>query len=313
MKSLRYYLNVILITLICLSCSQKKEDQSKSLKLGVMASMDYLPLAIAEREGYFKELDLNIELIKFYGANDRDAAFQSANIDGTIIDYTGAILQKSGGIALTLTSKCDAPFYIVAQSDIFNIKGLKDRSVGISQNTVIDYCLDMALKADSMTQTDVQKIELNKIPVRYEMLLNNKVDAVGLPDPFASMAKNGGKNILTSNSDLGFGITGIMFRNEALKDKEDLIRKMYKAYNKGVEYINSHSVEDIRGILESDFGFPSELVAKVKLPNYTEAQAPKADDLKSVSAWLASRKLIAENFDPSKIVDDQYLTDDSNK
>ena len=313
MNQLRYFLFAALAIILCGGCSQKQNNQSATLKLGVMSSMDYLPLAVAQREGYFKELDLNIELVKFYGANDRDAAFQSGNIDGTVIDYTGAVLQKSGGIALTLTSKCDAPFYIVAQSNIQNIKGLKGKSVGISQNTVIDYCLDMALKADSMTQTDVQKVELNKIPVRFEMLMNNKTDAVGLPDPFASMAKNAGKNVLTSNSDLGFGITGIMFRDEALKEKAELIKKMYKAYNKGVEYIKTHSVEDIRGILESDFGFPAELVAGAKLPDYTKAQAPKAGDLKSVSEWLASRKLIADNFDLSTIADDQYLTDDSNK
>lgn len=312
MNLLKYYLSIILIGLIAISCSQGKKDRT-SLKLGVMSSMDYLPLAIAEREGYFKELDLDIELIKFYGANDRDAAFQSGNIDGTVIDYTGAILQKSGGIALTLTSKCDAPFYIVAQNDIKDVRSLKSRSVGISQNTVIDYCLDMALLADSMTQTDVNKVELNKIPVRFEMLLNHKVDAVGLPDPFALMAQNAGKTVLTSNSDLGFGITGIMFRDETLKDKADLVKKMYKAYNKGALYLQAHATEHIRDILESDFGFPPELVSKVKLPSYTRAHAPRSEDLKSVSEWLIKRKLIPENFDSSNLVDEQYLGNDNYK
>lgn len=314
MKITKYYLYIISsILILTAGCTPKKANQSSTLKLGVMSSMDYLPLAIAKREGYFKDLGLNIEIVKFYGANDRDAAFQSGNIDGTVIDYTGAVLQKAGGIALTLTSKCDAPFYIVSQNDIQTIRALKARSVGISQNTVIDYCLDMALKSDSMTQSDVQKVELNKIPVRYEMLLNNKVDAVGLPDPFASMAKNAGKNILTSNSDLGFGITGIMFSDEALREKAELVKKMYEAYNKGIEYIKTHQIEDIRDILESNFGFPPELVANVKLPNYTKAETPTAEDLQSVTAWLISRKLIAENFDLSTLVDVQYLPNDSNK
>ena len=57
------------------------------------------------------------------------------------------------------------------------------------------------------------------------MLVNKKIDATGLPYPFALMSENQGMNILTSNDKLGFAITGIMFRSESLNNKSEQIKK----------------------------------------------------------------------------------------
>ncbi|MFR9165499.1 MAG: ABC transporter substrate-binding protein [Dysgonomonas sp.] len=290
------------------SCTDKNK-KNVALNLGVMSSMDYLPLAVAEREGYFKETGLDIKIQKFYSANERDAAFQSGNVDGVVIDYTGAVLQKSGGIDLRLTSKCDAPFYIVAGSEtcIDSLPQLRGKKIAVSQNTVIDYCVDMALRSVGLNAENVDKVEINKIPVRFELLQNNKIDATGLPDPFALMAANSGDKILTDNSKLGLSITGIMFTGKALSDKNESIKKMYEAYNKGVEYIQSHSVGDVKDILIKEMGFTEEIVMKAVLPKYTKAEMPSDKDIQSVIDWLAERKLIEATFDKTMLLDDRFI------
>ena len=81
-----------------------------TLNMGVMSSMDYLPLAVAQSNGYFEKEGLTVNLQKFFSANDRDAAIQSGNLDGSILDYTGAAIQKAGGVELFFTSQCDGTF-----------------------------------------------------------------------------------------------------------------------------------------------------------------------------------------------------------
>jgi len=298
---------LLLSFLIILPGCGDKKSQSEVLNLGVMSSMDYLPLAVAQREGYFEKEGLNIKIQKFYSANDRDAAFQSGNVDGVVIDFTGAVLQKAGGIDLKLTSKCDAPFYVVASASIDSLSQLRGKKVAVSQNTVIDYCVDMSLKSVEMTASDIEKVEINKIPLRFEMLQNNKIDATGLPNPFALMAENSGSKIISSNSDLGFSITGIMFSQKAINDKPKMIKKMYSAYNQGVEYLKNHSEEDIRDILTKDLGFTDDIVSKVTLPVYTKAQMPTDGDIQSVVDWLISRGLIDESFDKALLLDNQFV------
>lgn len=302
---------VCVILLLHASCSHSSRNSSsdQTLKLGVMSSMDYLPLAVAQREGYFEKVGLSIKLQKFYSANDRDAAFQSENIDGSIIDYTGAILQKSGGIDLRLTSKCDAPFYIIAssQSNINTLADLKGKQIAVSRNTVIDFITDMALKSADLTDTDVKKVEINKIPVRFEMLRNNKIDATGLPNPFALIAENAGDRILTSNDSLGFSITGIIFHQKVISEKSALITKMYEAYNMGVDYLKSHSAEDVKDILIKELGFTESIISKTKLPNYTYAQLPNEKDITAAIGWLKNKELIKSDFDQSSFLDNQFI------
>lgn len=302
---------VLTVSLFCISCSNtsKNSNATQSLHVGVMSSMDYLPLAVAQREGYFEKVGLDITLHKFYSANDRDAAFQSENIDGCIIDYTGAILQKAGGIDLKLTSKCDAPFYIVAgnKSNINTLADLKGKQIAVSKNTVIDFITDMALKSAGLNESDVKKVEINKIPVRFEMLRNNKIDATGLPNPFALMAQSAGDKVLTSNDSLGFSITGIAFHQKAMNEKSELITKMYEAYNMGVDYLKSHSPEDIKSILIKELGFTEDIISKTQLPDYTHAELPADNDIRATTDWLTTKGLIKPDFDQSSLLDARYI------
>lgn len=63
-----------------------------ALKMGVMASMDYLPYLTAAEKGVYDSLGLKVEFVTFFSPNERDAAFRSGQIDGTIIDYSGAAI-----------------------------------------------------------------------------------------------------------------------------------------------------------------------------------------------------------------------------
>ena len=86
-----YILHLLFIVLLFLGCTNKSKNTSSNnesthLTIGVMSSMDYLPLAVAQQNGLFEEEGVNITIHKFYSANERDAAFQSNNLDGTIIE-----------------------------------------------------------------------------------------------------------------------------------------------------------------------------------------------------------------------------------
>lgn len=304
----RFNVPFILLGIIILisSCSSNKKNE-ESITFGVMSSMDYLPLAVAEREGYFTKHGITVKIQKFLSANERDAAIQSGVVDGTVTDYTSAALVNAAGFKLKLTSKCQAPFYIVAgsESGVNNLSELKGKKIAVSQNTVIDFCVDMALQSVGLNQNDVQKIEVNKIPLRLEMMRNNKIDATGLPNPFALIAKNDNCKLIASMDSLGYTVTGMAFTEKAIENKSENIKKMYAAYNDGAEYLRTHSIEDIRDILTKDLGFPQALIEQVEIPAYTEAKplTISDSDLQAVIKWLADRKLIDNSFNINELID----------
>ena len=297
-KTTVFFLFIAIFLSAC-NTAKKSESSVEKLTFGVMSSMDYLPLAIAQSKGYFTENGVDVAIQKFYSPNERDAALQSGNLDGTIIDYTGGAIQHSGGISLRFTSQCDGTFELIAgkESGIHSLADLKGKKIAVSRNTVIDFCTDLAVERAGLSPQDIEKPEINKIPLRLEMIRNAKIDASMLPDPFATLAKSDGNRSIISMADLGVRVTGMVFLQKAIDEKPDAIKKFYKAYNRAVEYIQSKPIEDFQSVLTEELGFPPHLVSEIVLPNYTAAKLPQETDLLLVEKWLKERGLVTSDFD----------------
>jgi NitT/TauT family transport system substrate-binding protein len=293
-----------------MSCNNSKpQTEIQTLNFGVMSSMDYVPVALAASQGYFKELNIEVNVHKFYSANDRDAAFQSDNIDGTIIDYTGAILQKAAGKDIKLTSQCNSTFFLMtANDDINSINALIGKKVSVSRNTVIDFCVEMALKSADISPEQIEKQEINKIPIRLEMMLKGETDATALPDPFYTIATQKNAKSIISMDSLGYAVTGIMFSSKAVSEKAEQIRKFYQAYNKAVEFINTHSIDDYKDILIKEIGFPENSIHSIVLPKYTSAKMPTNNDIRTVIEWLKEKNLINSDFSDKNLLDSNFIS-----
>jgi len=274
-----------------------------------MSSTDLLPYSIAKEKGFFDKYGVNVEIQKFYSANDRDAAFQTKSIDGTITDLTGAIIQKANGIDLKIISKEYGVFHVLAgrNAGISKLEEVKGKQVASSKNTVIDFVIDMALKSAGLQPEDIKRQEINKIPIRLEMLQNGQTDVTGLPEPFISIALKNGASSLIDIDELDYNITGMVFHTSVIEEKPEQIQLMYEAYNDAVEYIRNHDRNEYAEILTKYLGVPEELTETVLLPNYGKASQPNSGDIHAVTDWLKEKKLIPDTFVPNQLLTTQFV------
>lgn len=305
----KYILYLLLLAFLLLACTNKgskafDSDNNTQLNIGVMSSMDYFPIAVAKEKGFFEQEGVSVTINKFYSANERDAAFQSRNLDGTILDYTGAAIQRAGGIDLKLTSQCNGSFVLVAakESEINSVYDLKGKRLAVSRNTVIDFCTDWVLQEANIALSDVNKVEINKIPLRLEMLRNGRIDATMLPDPFVTIALEGGNRKVIDIKDMDLRVTGIVFHDDVITEKEAAIKSFYRAYNLAIELINTQPSSSFEDLLIAEIGVPAELVSKIELPTFTKAQLPQEKDLQKVELWLKEKELVTADFDISTLI-----------
>lgn len=285
----------VTIALLFVACGGEKK-KSEVLKVGAMSSLDYIPYVLAKQLGYTDSLGVNLEIVKFFSANDRDAAFRSGQVDGTITDYTGAAIQHAAGLPLALVVKHDGYFEMMAQPTITSMADLKGKNVSVSRNTVIEYTTDKMLEAAGILPNEVEKPEVNKIPLRMEMMVGGEVDASVFPDPFITISKAKGFVSLGSTRDLGISVTGTIFSQKALEEKGTAIEALLEAYNLAADYINSHPREEWQEILVEEAGIPTELVHQVILPTYTHAELPSQKDIKETIEWLKAKELVPVNY-----------------
>lgn len=308
MKKILFVCSSILLILSGCSGSKKETNASVELQpinLGAMSSMDYVPFIIAKKEGIYDSLGLEVNIMKFFSTIDRDAAFQSGDIDGTIIDYTSAAILQSHHVPLKIVMKNDGYFCLIAgkTTGIKSLSQLKGKNIAVSHSSVVDYTTDFILNKAGLTLSEVNKPEINNIPLRLEMLEYGQIDASVFPDPFATIAMNDGHKSLISTQELGISVTGTAFSEKALKNKSEEIRLLIKGYNLAVDYIQTHPLEEWKQILIEDAGVPGALVGIIALPPYQHASLPAAKDLEGTIAWLKAKQLIPHNYGATNLVD----------
>ena len=273
------------------------------LKLGVLLIEDSVPFYLAEKEQFYVDENLEVELIPFLSALERDSALTARAIDGAITDPVGALLFDKGRGDIKITSLClgktpaEGIFAILAapKSGITTLEELKNVEIAVSNATIIEYVTDRLLENQGFKPEEIKKIEVKKMPIRMQMLLSGSVKAATLPEPLASIAAGKGARILITDgsNQESLSQTVIVFRSEVLTDRKAEISRFFKAYKRSVEAINKDP-EKYRSLFVEKGRIPPFLAEKYTIPTYP-VPAPFSKSLYvPVNQWLTAKNLVEE-------------------
>lgn len=299
------------------SCQRKKGEsvfipstELQPLTLGMLPTLDGLPFHIAKAQGIYDSLGLDLTILSFNSAYDRDAAFQFKSLDGMITDYPSAVtLQAVHHTDLGIILKHDGYFcFIVSkESGINQLQELKEKNIAVSHNTIIEYATGQLLNKAGISQAEVNKPEIAQLPLRLQMLQYDQIDASFLPDPAASIAMNARHRSLISTQELGIDFTVTAFSREAINEKRREIELLITGYNLGIDYIKMHSQKEWKQVL-IEIGVPENLTGLIALPVYRKAERPSADALDKAVTWLKTNNRISQTYSEYKNLIDTTFT-----
>jgi NitT/TauT family transport system substrate-binding protein len=291
------------------STGKTPSPSNKIITIGVLPDTDSVPFVIADKNGYFKEAGVQVKLEHFSSAKDRDSAFQGGKLDGVITDVLAVAFAVEGGFDVKITSKTDGNYKLLAakSSGVSSLKDIKGKSIAISKNTLIEYATDRLIQSGNYKESDIRKEIVPQIPLRLEMLQNGKVDTATLPEPMATLAVKNGAIIIDSTDKHGINPGVLAFTSKAIKESNNEIKAVYKAYNKAVEYINKEPVSSYIDTLIKEVGFPEDMKNSIQLPKYTKAAMSKEKDVTEVIQWLKSKELIKKNYEFKDLINDEFV------
>lgn len=290
------------------SISGTSGKSGQTVKIGIMPDVDSLPFIVAKEAGFFKDFGVNVELIMFKGAPDRDSAFQSGNVDGVVSDLLAAIFAVNGGFDVKITSHTDGRYIFLAssQSGAKKVTDLKGKEIGLSNNTIIEYSIDAMLKSAGLKPEDIKKIPISQIPVRLEMLKSGKLGGACLPDPLATLAEESGAVAVGDTSKTGNTLGTVLFSKKSIDEKRSEITKVYEAYERAKEELNRNG-DKYRPILVDKGGFPEGVKDVLKFPQYKKSYLPSEDDFESVYKWIMDKGLVKKNVDYNTIIAGEFI------
>lgn len=289
-----------------------KED---ALKVGILPNEEVLPLYVAEEEGLFEKYGINIEIVNFQSAAERDAALQAGAVDGVEGDLLAVALIRQGGTpvkAVTLVmgaTPAEGRFAMLAAPGTnIGVEELKGKKLAISKNTIIEYVADQMLLAKGIDPEEVQKVNIAKMPLRVENLLQGQVEAAVLPDPLASYAELKGARVLVDDTKLSKNISQSVyfFSEDAIKTKREAINKFLQAYAEGAKTVTNNP-ERYRNLFNEKVQIPVELQETYPVPSFSPLQLPSREDTMRVISWLKRNKLLTESYTYEDLVTDEII------
>ncbi len=281
MNKMSKLLSVLLVatTLLATGCGLKSTGSNKnlSLKIGVMPAVDSAPIFLADKKGYFKDLGLNIEVQVYTNAMNRQGALQSGELDGAMTDVIALVNNVENGFDIKVTTSTDGVFPFLIKKGFEEKKNIK---AGMMEVSVTNYLSDKSLEGKYI----VEKVYINEIPARLEMISTGNLDMAVIPEPMASQGELAGltKKVIENNDE--FSPDVMVFTGEAIKDKEKEIKLFHEAYNKAVKEINKNDSE-ARDILIEVLKLKPETKEKIIMPVYNSARVPSEEYLRGVMDW----------------------------
>ena len=281
-------------------------------KMGISASVvTILPVWMAKDEGFFKDEELDVEVINMQGGSKGIKVLLSGNIQAMHVGVAPIVLANKAGADLrAITSTINTiPFTIFTKPEIKNGKDLKGHSVGISSfGSETDIAVTLALKKFGLQRTDVKILQLGGSSKRLAALFAGRVDAVPLIEPTVTLAKDKGYYPLL---DLAAAHTPWIFDSVVVQKKyldqhRDVVTKFVKAYVRAA-YLALSNEKKAKEEIVKRFKAKN---AKVVDATYDEFKttmphdaAPSIDGAKNVIEQLQYAKFDIGSTDPMAYLD----------
>lgn len=208
---------------------------------------------------------------------NRQSALQSGELDGAMTDVIALVNNVQNGFDIKVTTSTDGSFPILVKKD-FDEK--KDIKVGLMEVSVVNYLSDEFLSEEY----NVEKVFINEIPARLEMINQGQIDMAVLPEPVASQGELMGleKRIYENKDEFSPEI--MVFTGDAIKNKENAIELFHEAYNKAVkEILNDENIA--RDVLVEELKLNPEVKDKITLPKYNMARVPSQEYIEKIMKW----------------------------
>ena len=268
--------------------ARQDSSDKASFKVGVMPTLDCLPVFVAQDEKFFDSLGVTVHLKCYSAQMDCDTALERGRVEGAISDLIRAqhIVKRGTPLEFPISTNTYWQLITNRRARISELKQLSDKMIAMTRYSATDYLADLAIDS-AKPKFDVYRVQVNDVRIRLKMLLNNEMDAVLLTEPQAAKARKERHPVLMDSRDKGLRLGVFAFRGKALKstERKKQLDLFIKGYNQAVDSINKngfvHYSELFRKYCDAD-------LATVKaLPKLKFEHAGKP---KTINITTASKK-----------------------
>ncbi|MEQ8198610.1 MAG: ABC transporter substrate-binding protein, partial [Clostridiaceae bacterium] len=258
-RGISLVLSAILAVGVLAGCSNKKQDDLKTLRVGFFPNLTHSQALVGKNRGDFQNAlgnNINIEWKQFNAGSSEIEAFLAGELDLGYIGPGPAIngFTKSKGDVVIIAGSTDAGAVLVSRkgTSIKTVKDLDGKKVAIpqfgnTQDLSLRYLLQEAGLKDKAKGGTVEIVQAENPDIKT-LIEKGEIDAALVPEPWgARLEKESGANLVLDYNQIWregkYPTAVVIARKEFLKDHPDVVEKFLKTHVELTDYINSNQSE----------------------------------------------------------------------
>lgn len=298
------------IAVICvLLWATAARAENVRIRFGVLPVLDTLPLQVADQEGLFAAHGLDVELVRFTSALERDTAMQAGQLDGYFGDLVATHLLIDRGVPMyiALTSWRTVPGYpmfgiaVTPKKEGHSLARLRGGNLGLSKSTIMEFLADRMERRLGVDAAYFPRMEVKKMPIRFQMLMAGQLDMALLPEPLLSLARLNGGGVLATADGLDLPLTVLCLHRRYFDGDAGAYKAFVAAYREAVAHLAADP-EKYRPLMAETCRIPKPLVGRFPVYPYPAPALPAPAELADVQDWMIGRGLLK-----ARIPDGQLL------
>lgn len=272
---------IIALLLIFLSNNEEKQNITTLKVAEVTHSIFYTPFYVAIENGYFKNYNIDIDLILVSGSDNvaasvlsKDTNIGLAGPESAIYVYTGGekdYLQVFAGL-----TKRDGQFLISRNKD-FKWSDLIGKEVLVGRSTGMPAL--SFFKALENEGIDKSKVKINTSIEFAELsgaFIGGEGDFVNLFEPTASKLESNKQGYVVKSVGLSsnaFPYTAFYAKKSFINNNNKVLTAFTKALNEGILYVKNNNGKTVANVIKKQFSDATIDELNVQIERYKKADA----------------------------------------
>jgi sulfonate transport system substrate-binding protein len=321
-----------LTLVVAAGSAQAQAPEKKDVKLGVggAPALYYLPLAVSEKLGYFKEQGLNVEVNDFKGGAQSLTALVGGSVDVVTGAYEHTLrMQVKGqdilavielgrypGIALAV--KTDRADKIKSAADLKGAR-IGVTAPGSSTNMIVWYLMAKAgLKPD-----DASYVGVGTGPSAIAAIQKGEIDAISNIDPVIAKLESTKDIVVLAETRTTEGTTKVFggpmsaavlyMKRDFVEKSPNTVQALVNAFYKGLKWLEKATPEQVADAVPKEYWLGDRelytAAVKANMQVYSRdgivsdgSQKRSLDFLRQFDKEIAAAKV-----DPAKTWDDRFV------
>lgn len=233
--------------------SRRTQENIEAFKVAVMPTLDCMPIYLAKQRHWFDSTLIDVRLKVYNSQMDCDTALKGKSVELAITDLKRIENLKNKNINLVNLGSTDAYWQLIANrtARIKSPSQLGDKMIAMTRFSATDYLTDKVL-ANVNLSAPVFKVQINDVLIRLDMLRNNEMDAMWLPEPQATTARIYKHSVIADSRQMHEKLGVVVIRGQLMSDKKRAkqLKTFIKGYNRACDSLNFWGVKHYANLVE---------------------------------------------------------------